>query len=287
MVTDKQDSRLYINDGLKGWKKYLPLINITLFVGVIILVVIGTVLFRAVPSPLTELERLKTKTPIQQVSVPAIQTNTALQEEYDLLANENPFAPGRKEWEISSLKPGYDAQKQDNKTPPKEPPKKIILHGIVIAENLKKALVKNPDPKPGVAPFLYVEEGNDVGGYRVKSIEPNQIRLVWEGQESVVNIFADKEHVKTLPSPGAAPYTPPPPPEGRSRPPHEMEMPSRRQPQAPEITEEEEEWDEEDEEEYWDEEEGYLEEEEEAYEEMDDRSRSYQPKRPFRRPRTR
>ena len=281
MGIDKQISRQYINEGLKGWKKYLPLINITLFIGAITLGVIGGVLFRAVPSPLTGLERLKTKIPPQQVSVPAIQTNTAPQEGYDLVANENPFAPGRKEWEPPPPKGGYDAQKQgEAKGPPKVPPKKITLYGIAITENLKKALVRNPDPKPGVSPFLYVEEGNDIGGYKVKSIEPNLIRLVWEGEESVVNIFADKDNVRTLPPP---PPTPPSPPQ----------PPPRRQPQArreEEFIEEDEDWDEEEEGEELTEEEGgeeLTEGEGEGYERMGTASRFHQPKRPGRRPRER
>ncbi len=296
MGIDKQISRQYINEGLKGWKKYLPLINITLFIGAITLGVIGGVLFHAVPSPLTGLERLKTKIPPQQVSVPAIQTNTTPQEGYDLVANENPFAPGRKEWEPPPPKVGYDAQKQGEiKGPPKVPPRKVALYGIAITENLKKALVRNPNPMPGASPFLYVEEGNDIGGYKVKSIEPNLIRLIWEGEESVVNIFADKDNVRTLPPPPLQPPSPPQPPrpEGRGRPPHEMEVPSRRQPQTrqeEEAIEEDEDWDEEEEGETLTEEEGgeeLTEGEGEGYERMGAAPRFHQPKRPGRRPRGR
>lgn len=298
MAIDKQNSRQYINEGLKGWKRFLPLINIALFVGVLALGILGVVLFRAVSSPLPGLERQKAKIQPQQVSAPTIKTNIAPKEDYDLIANENPFAPGRKEWVQPQPKTPHGTQKQGEvEPPPKVPPKKLDLYGIAIFENLKKALVRNPDPaKYGIVPFLYIEEGNDVGGYKVKTIEPNLIRLVWEEQEFVVNIFADKENVKTLPIPGTVPQPQLPPPqqprpEAHRRAPHEMEFPQGRDVRG---RAEEEYWDEASDEDWDEEEEDWAEEEiqggesEEGWEEgYNERPRPPHPKGPFRRPRGR
>lgn len=297
MSINKQSSRQYINEGIKGWKRYLPLMNIILFLGVITLGVVGVVLFHAVPSPFTGLERLKTKIQPQQVSEPTIQTNSALKEDYDLLANENPFAPGRKEWVPPKPKVSPEARKKIMiNAATKVPPKKIDLYGVAIFENMKKALVKNPDPgKYGAAPFFYVEEGNEIGGYNVKSIEPQLIRLVWEGQEFAVNIFEDKGGVRTFPPPpGMQPYTPPPQsPASRRRPPRDTGFPQGMPKQA-----EGEDWGEDwDNDENWDDDEAWDDEEwdedgdeeyyDEDYERKGEKSKSRQSQRRPRRPRRR
>lgn len=283
MVTNKQESRQYINKGLKGWKRYLPLINIALFFGVIALGVIGVALFYVVPSPFMGLGSPKTKTTSLQVSVPTIKTDTALQEEYNMFTDENVFSPSRKEWTL--LKPkagGKDAQKlAAGKVTPKVPPKQINLYGVAIFGGMKKALVKNTDPATyRVTPFVYVKEGDDVGGYKVKSIEPNLVRLVWEGQEFVVSIFEAKGNVKAPIAPAPIPpmmrtYTPPTRRlEGRKRPSRETGFPPGRTKRA-----RDEDWDED-----WDEEEEYW---DEDYEDRGTRSRSRRDRRPPRRPRRR
>ena len=39
---------------------------------------------------------------------------------------------------------------------------------------------------------LYVEEGDDIEGYRVKSIETDLIRLDWEDEEIIIKLYQDK-----------------------------------------------------------------------------------------------
>jgi len=67
-------------------------------------------------------------------------------------------------------------------------PSEILLHGIVIvtARDIKKALVNIP-----MSPFrkertLYVEEGDAFEGFKVTSIEPDRLRLDWQGKEMIV-----------------------------------------------------------------------------------------------------
>jgi hypothetical protein len=67
-----------------------------------------------------------------------------------------------------------------------EEPIKIILHGIVIAGDMRKALVNIPMTGVSNSRTLYVEEGDGLEGYKVSSIEPDQLRLDWQGEEMVV-----------------------------------------------------------------------------------------------------
>ncbi len=67
-----------------------------------------------------------------------------------------------------------------------EEPIKIVLHGIVIAGVIKKALVNIPMTGVSNSRTLYVEEGDGLEGYKVTSIEPDQLRLDWQGEEMVV-----------------------------------------------------------------------------------------------------
>ncbi len=65
-------------------------------------------------------------------------------------------------------------------------PVKIVLHGIVIAGDIKKALVNIPISGVSMNRTLYVEEGDGLEGYKVTSIEPDRLRLDWQGEEMVI-----------------------------------------------------------------------------------------------------
>jgi hypothetical protein len=67
-----------------------------------------------------------------------------------------------------------------------EKPIKIVLNGVVITGDVKKALVNIPMTGVSKNRTLYVEEGDGLEGYKVTSIEPDQIRLDWQGEEMVV-----------------------------------------------------------------------------------------------------
>jgi len=69
-----------------------------------------------------------------------------------------------------------------------EKPTEIVLHGIVIviARDIKKALVNIPMYDLRKDRTLYVEEGDRLEGYKVTSIEPDRLRLDWHGREMVV-----------------------------------------------------------------------------------------------------
>ncbi len=65
-------------------------------------------------------------------------------------------------------------------------PTQIILKVIVIAGNIKKALVNVPMSKERENRSLYVEEGDGLEGYLITKIEPVQIRLDWQGEEIIL-----------------------------------------------------------------------------------------------------
>ena len=60
-----------------------------------------------------------------------------------------------------------------------EEPIEIVLYGIVIAGDIKKALVNIPISGVSKNRTLYVEEGDGLEGYKVTGIEPDQLRLDW------------------------------------------------------------------------------------------------------------
>ena len=80
-----------------------------------------------------------------------------------------------------------------------EEPMKIVLHGIVIAGEIKKALVNIP--MTGVInsrTTLYVEEGDGLEGYKVTSIEPDRLRLDWQGEEMVKSHISSPDQLLVL-----------------------------------------------------------------------------------------
>ena len=50
----------------------------------------------------------------------------------------------------------------------------------------QKALIENPDTTKNKNPFIYIEEGDEVAEYKVKSVEEEQIKLDWYGEEQVI-----------------------------------------------------------------------------------------------------
>jgi hypothetical protein len=120
---------------------------------------------------------------------------------------------------------------QSNK--PAVSPKAFQLDGIIIYGDTKKALVRlkaggvPPGGKgKGQSPYVVVNEGGQIGEYRVTKVELKSITLEKDGQVIVVNLFSEGK--VSTPAPAApAPYKPPaegqPPPgmpgQGRGRPP--------------------------------------------------------------------
>ncbi|MCP4270052.1 MAG: hypothetical protein GY777_31505, partial [Candidatus Brocadiaceae bacterium] len=77
-------------------------------------------------------------------------------------------------------------------------PLEILLNGIVIVEarDVKKALVNIPMSHSNKGRTLSVEEGDSFEGYKVTSIEPDRLRLDWQGEEVVITTYSGLNHIK-------------------------------------------------------------------------------------------
>lgn len=113
-------------------------------------------------------------------------------EKYSIISSKNLFSPERKEWSTRVVipKPVNVLKKQPTlKKKPTRKPRKIVLHGIVIAGSVKKALINNPKTGFTKKRNIYVVEGEEFEGYKVTSIESDHIKLDWEGEEIIINLY--------------------------------------------------------------------------------------------------
>jgi type II secretory pathway component PulC len=65
-----------------------------------------------------------------------------------------------------------------------------------MAGKVKKAMINNPKVGVRNKKTIYVEEGDDVEGYKVKSIEKDKIILDWQGNEMVLKLYTGSEERK-------------------------------------------------------------------------------------------
>ncbi len=118
--------------------------------------------------------------------------------EYDFIASHNPFSPNRKDWLVKTSDSGRPAKipvsmaLASSGSTRSVPFDKITLYGTLILADKKKALISHPEPVVGQKPFVIVQEGEEIGGYLVKSIEEKQIVLEKGGREFVAKLVSDK-----------------------------------------------------------------------------------------------
>ena len=206
LIQNNENSKIYIPlKTLYGSKYLLSLINLILIGIVIILCIVSIVIF-AIPSTKGMPTKVKAignqndnivftgSNPIDAMfSKEEKQSN----EDYGIISTKNIFSPDRKEW-IASASTSKPAKEVKRRFPKKrslaKKTKKFILHGIIITENIKKALINNPMPGLKKKRTLYVEEGDIIEGYRVISIEPDQIMLDWHGEDIIVELYSGLEN---------------------------------------------------------------------------------------------
>jgi type II secretory pathway component PulC len=204
LIQNHKNSKIYIPlKTLYGSKYLLSLINLILICIVIILCIVSIVIF-AIPStkgmPTTfkaignQNDNIVFTNPIDAMfSKEKKQSN----EDYGIISTKNIFSPDRKEWiaKTSTSKPAKEVKRRfPKKRSLAKKTKKFILHGIIITENIKKALINNPMPGLKKKRTLYVEEGDVIEGYRVISIEPDQIMLDWHGEDIIVELYSGLEN---------------------------------------------------------------------------------------------
>ena len=181
---------------VKQWKHYLPIINLVLFIGAVSLTAICVLLVYYPPENTIKPEKYVKEIPDKNNVLPPLHTDNKSINNYELILSNNPFSPNRSAWtppetKISSKQheegiPQVVSQSIENQQKPRGTPKKITLRGILILGNAKKALIENPDQTVNKKPFIFIEEGEEIAEYKVKNIEPDQIKLDWYGEEQIV-----------------------------------------------------------------------------------------------------
>ncbi len=186
---------------LSGSKYLLSLINLVLIcIAIILFAIIGALYFHSTPNGISAItdsidfqdngdEFAADESVENEISGEQIR----LKEDYGIIAEKNIFSPERKEWVVKVIEPkkrNIPINKPREKKIPKKNPRKIVLHGVIIAGDIRKALINNPSKGGGRKRTIYIEEGDELEGYKVMSIESDHIKLDWGGEEIVVNLYS-------------------------------------------------------------------------------------------------
>ncbi len=201
---DKSKIRIPLNT-LYGSKYLLYVINFALICIVIILSVISVSVYFLMPviddsklSRIVDIQEDDTLLDIKSIDVDFSEEKKQGDGDYNIISAKNAFSSQRKDWVVKAVIPKL-VKSAKKRSPRKKTlamkPKKIILHGVVIAGDVKKALIKNPMTGVRGKKTMYVEEGEEIEGYIVTSIESNQIRLDWQGEEIIIKLYTGWEGV--------------------------------------------------------------------------------------------
>ena len=176
--------------------------NLALFCVVIMLTITSALTYYMIPvvdvSKLSKVGQIQASVDIESINIDPTKEEEIGNEAFSVIAERNMFSHDRKEWIVKAVIPKtlkFDKKKQAKKKLAKKKalagkPKKIILHGIVIAAGVKKALIDTPLRSVSKKKTLYIEEGDKLVGYTVTSIEKDRIKLDWNGEEIVITLYS-------------------------------------------------------------------------------------------------
>ena len=183
----------FFSKKLKQWKHYLPIINLVLLICTSALAIICVLLIYFPPESAVKKEKHVENISINKNLLTPLAKDVKSIDQYESILSSNPFSPARTAWVPKTSAETKTAKEELPPPPkpadeqkPKEPPKKINLRGIMIIGGIKKALIENPDTSKNKSQFIFIEEGEDVVGYKVKNIEPDQVILDWYGEEQII-----------------------------------------------------------------------------------------------------
>ena len=199
-----------------GIRCKLHVANLALFSVVIMLTIVGVLLYYLMPvtdiselSKMIEVQEEGTILDTESVDVDLKKEDVIENEAFSVISKKNVFSHERKEWVVKAVIPkAFELEKKKKvkgemakkalakKKALAGKPKKIILHGIVISGSIKKALINNPLKGVSKKKTLYVEEGDELDGYKVTSIEKDRIKLDWHGEEIVVPLYSGLKDFK-------------------------------------------------------------------------------------------
>jgi len=112
---------------------------------------------------------------------------------FSIITDQNLFSPDRAEFIPPEPEKKPDAEK------PRLPGRPIHLYGVIIMENLRKALITNPVKKPDEPPNLWVNAGETVGEFTVVSIDTESILLKEEKGTEYRILLNDEDAKSPLP----------------------------------------------------------------------------------------
>ena len=183
---------------LYGSKCMFHVANLALICIVIMLSIVSVSIYFFMPivdvSKLSEEVNIREAEEAIPVDVESFDVEEKKVDAYAVIAKKNVFSPMRKDWVVKVVIPNPTKFAKKKKPARKKTlagkPKKIVLHGIVMAGDMKKALISNPLTGVSSKKTLYVEEGDELEGYMVTRIESDQIRLDWQGEEIIVPLYS-------------------------------------------------------------------------------------------------
>ena len=119
---------------------------------------------------------------------------------YRVIITKNLFNPERTEkWKVNEVRP-VNSQGIRRAAKLSAPGENMVLEGIIIFEDYRAALVRQGVGKSGSVKM--VEVGDDLGSYKIISIEVEELTLKGVGGEKVLTLFnfdepAQRRHTKT------------------------------------------------------------------------------------------
>ncbi len=203
---------------MREWRNPLRLANIFLASILFGLVAIDIILYLSpVSLDITPPKRSK-KTSEAKISLPQLLDRGTNGYQFVLVSEGNVFSPQREDWTpvVPSEKSPSPGPRKDLAANPQAA--RFTLCGVVIINNeVKRALISKGGQKTSKeSATVYVKEGDDLEGFRVKKIEDSEVILESEGSEIALRVFKEPaplspEMIMPTPMPAQAtvPVTPP------------------------------------------------------------------------------
>jgi len=114
---------------------------------------------------------------------------------YQVVVDKNLFSPERK-----GPEPGPEGEKVKEPDKEEKLPANILLYGVVVTGNYRKALLTNPDRSKDKRQFVWVSVGDTLGDYKLADIQSEKVFLEKGGKRYEVSLYAGKKR-RTPPRP--------------------------------------------------------------------------------------
>lgn len=161
----------------------------------IIVVVFEIFMIFQMGSSETALSKDEKKGPVNPEKFEAVrlyQKNNTPLSAYDAITRDNLFAPDRKEFIPKAVDPESKPESEPEPVPITLDTGKITLFGVIVMDDIQKALVSDVD-KSGKGASIWIEKGDVIDGFTVKSIEKDRVIVSQKGKDFVVLLYDEKK----------------------------------------------------------------------------------------------